>query len=240
MQNISEQKLDRLIRESDIDEFSRELDRLTSSGKQFENLASSSMETESDMLKSSHLLYNPGFGGEMLMLNNFQPMRKGVDIKNDFSFEVLKEINMSLHMNSLFDGITRFRKWPTKLLTSNYESSENRIRGGQLLQFKDKLFAIVLDSKSDLLAQCFQAEQSNQVHSLRERNYKIKWQKFEWDDAEEEECLAYQRNYMIHKTKLEMSSLRKSEQVRDDESGTEQIMSVEHKETSGSIENCEI
>lgn len=38
--------------------------------------ASSSIETEADIFKTSHLLYSPCHNGEVLLLNNFQPLRK--------------------------------------------------------------------------------------------------------------------------------------------------------------------
>jgi hypothetical protein len=69
-----------------------------------------------------------------------------VDIKNEFNFEVIKEINNSLAKSNLFNGITRFRRWPTKLYTSNFESGKNRIRGVQLLRLKNKLFSVSLDN----------------------------------------------------------------------------------------------
>lgn len=123
-------------------------------------------DSQEDPMRSSFGLFSPAQCGEILFLNNFQPLRKDVDVKNHFSYEVIKAINNSLACATLFDGLTRFRKWPTKLYASNYEHSDHRIRGLQLLKKADSVITLALDNRDGVSLQVLKSEGDGRVYHV--------------------------------------------------------------------------
>lgn len=223
LKNINDWKLDEMIQKSSLEQFEEEIDRLVKSKEESNIIISSSYQSESDILRASHLLYNQGHNGELIMVNNFQPLRKGVDIQNEFNFEVIKEINNSLAKSNLFNGLTRFRRWPIKLYQSNYESNQNRIRGCQLLRLKNKVFVLSLDNQNDLMVQSFKVKKSKEDFSLKDRNYSVKRQKFDWDENVQETCRKYEMNYLIHKKK-------RTAPIMDEEDSDSSIEELDHEQ----------
>lgn len=169
--------------------------------------ASSSIETEADIFKSSHLLYSPCHNGEILLINNFQPLRKKVDVKNTFNYEVIKEINNSLSRFNLFNGLTRFRRWPTKLYCSNYESDLMRIRGANLIKNGDKMYSFVLDNEDSICFQCFDFVDQDFNNTKKKDskgfiNYKIRYLKINYQEKEDKIAQDYESNFLLKKKKL--------------------------------------
>jgi hypothetical protein len=71
VKNINDWKLSSMIKGSTLSSFEKEFDRLVKSKDEHEITISSSYESESDILRSSHLLYSQGYNGELIMVNNF-------------------------------------------------------------------------------------------------------------------------------------------------------------------------
>ena len=156
MMDLQEYKLDRGINQNtSLPQFETLFQNfINNTNNEFSLGASSSTGVGADLFKSSHLLYSPRHNGEALLLNNFQPLQKKIDIENGFNYEVIKEINNSLSRFSLYNGLTRFRRWPRKLYCSNFESEEARLRGGALFRNGQNMFGLTLDNMDCL---CLQA-----------------------------------------------------------------------------------
>lgn len=171
--------------ESNDEEFEKSLDLLILKGEG----SYIDEEFESGVLKSSFGIFSPARAGDFFLINSIQPMRRGVDVRNNFNYEVIKEINNSLVNMNLFDGLTRFRKWPLKLYSSNYESDDHRIRGGRFLNLTNRMLCFSIDNKDRLLFQGVSVEKDN-VLSMA---------KIDFDQNLEAEHKTYNSNFLIIK-----------------------------------------
>ena len=206
VQNALDWEIDDIYNIEKFPDFEKKFESLIS--ENFKNNFSGEDEVL-DIFRSGFGLFSPAHAGDLFFLNNFQPLRKDVDIQNIFNYEVIKEINNSLTNVTLFDGLTRFRKWPTKLYSSNYESDTNRMRGAQFLKFENSVLCFSVDNFDSL---CFQALSKDNQNRIIHSRVSI-------DEAKEREEMRMEENFLVEKSKknefLDFEELDELEEIKN-------------------------
>ena len=185
-------------------------------------------------------LFSPRKKGSAIYMEEFR-IKDKEKLKNTFYYEILKELNVTIDKDCLFQGLFQSKHRPLRLYSSNLSNPNNRIVGLNLVQVRDKLQCFCLDDEDTLTMQIIEKERTLKKDERGEgEEYRLVYKRLETDPKIEKELHIKKNNFLKKPNKISKIVLHNNSQEIASQSEDNQMPShKESDEDTGQSKNSE-